>query len=71
VTVFDLLERLTDVRQRHPDIAEWSLHVIVPDGCDEWANIALEEIEIDTPNKRVTLRAWSDDIDGPDDDEPE
>jgi hypothetical protein len=71
VTVFDLLERLGDVRQLHPDIADWALHVVVPDGCAEWAHIALEEIEIDSVNKRVRFRTWSDDIDGPDDDESE
>ena len=71
MTVFDLLDRLADVRQRHPDLGDWSLNVLVPDGCNAWANIALEEVEIDLPKKQVTLRAWSDGIDGPDDGESE
>jgi hypothetical protein len=71
VTVFDLLDRLADVRQRHPNLTDWSIKVLVPDGCAAWAAIALEEVEIDVPNQQVTLRAWSDDIDGPDDVEEE
>jgi hypothetical protein len=67
MTVFDLLGRLTDVRQGHPDITDWSIKVVVPDGCDTWATIALEEVEIDVANRQVILRAWSDEIDGPDD----
>jgi hypothetical protein len=71
VTVFDLLDRLTDVRQRHPDLTDWPIHVVVPDGCVAWANIPLEEVEMDVANKKVTLRAWSERIDGPDDDNSE
>jgi hypothetical protein len=67
LTINDLLERVIDVRQRHSEIGEWAMHVEVPDGCNEWANIALEEITVDTVNKRVLLRAWSDEIDGPED----
>jgi hypothetical protein len=70
MTVFELLERLTDVRERHPDVTDWSMSVIVPDGCTAWASIALAEIEIDVPKKQVVLRAWSDEIDGDDDEEP-
>ena len=66
LTINDLLERVIDVRQRHPEIGEWAMHVEVPDGCKEWANVALEEITVDTVNKRLLLRAWSDEIDGPD-----
>jgi hypothetical protein len=50
LTINDLLERVIDVRQRHPEIGEWAMHVEVPDGCKEWANIALEEITVDTVN---------------------
>ena len=67
MTVFDLLGRLTDVRERHPDLVDWSIKTIVPDGCAAWATIPLEEVEIDVPNRQVILRAWSDEIDGPDD----
>jgi hypothetical protein len=66
MTVLDLLERLTDVRGRHPDITDWSMSVVIPDGCEAWANIPLEEIEIDVAHKQVTLRAWSEQIDGED-----
>jgi hypothetical protein len=65
LTINDLLERVIDLRQRHPEIGEWAMHVEVPDGCKEWANIALEEITADTVNKRLLLRTWSDEIDGP------
>ena len=65
VTIYDLLDRVNDLRQRHPEIGEWTMHVEVPDGCKAWDTIALEEISVDTVNKRMLLRAWSDDIDGP------
>jgi hypothetical protein len=36
VTVYDLLDRLNDLGQRHSDIGEWTMHVEVPDGCKAW-----------------------------------
>jgi hypothetical protein len=65
VTIYDLLDRVNDVRQRHADIGEWTMHVEVPDGCNAWTTLALEEITVDAVNKRILLRAWSDEIDGP------
>ena len=65
MTIYDLLDRVNDVRQRHPDIGEWTMHVEVPDACNAWTSLALEEITVDAVKKRILLRAWSDEIDGP------